>query len=238
KHLHEARDYWTDSSGDDFDHLSGNIKLESFTTNTRQPIFVQLLQSAFRVSQCPWLTASQRFNVENCIRTLSEVDLESQVTSIFNKQTILTRQTSKWLQASKTPKMERSPSQKINSGRLFKLNCLFWLIFCIGQNCCFHLAQNLEKDVNAEDSLEKKEEKLCVQVLRTLREMMAIDSDYGEKGDALRHSLLARYFGKSFMANTTITLGTLPPPPPVSHGPGGKYCILYPQSQECMSLSQ
>lgn len=43
---------------------------------TRQPIFVQLLQAAFRVSQCTWLTASQRFNVENCIRTLSEVGKE------------------------------------------------------------------------------------------------------------------------------------------------------------------
>lgn len=40
---------------------------------TRQPIFVQLLQAAFRISQCNWLIPSQRFNVENCIRTLSEV---------------------------------------------------------------------------------------------------------------------------------------------------------------------
>jgi hypothetical protein len=29
--------------------------------------------------------------------------------------------------------------------------------------------------------LEEKEEKLCVKVLRTLREMMAIDSECGEK---------------------------------------------------------
>lgn len=47
--------------------------LPKYILQTRQPIFVQLLQSAFRVSQCPWLAASQRFNVENCIRTLSEV---------------------------------------------------------------------------------------------------------------------------------------------------------------------
>lgn len=44
-----------------------------FCFQTRQPIFVQLLQSAFKVTQCPWLTPAQRFNVENCIRTLSEV---------------------------------------------------------------------------------------------------------------------------------------------------------------------
>ena len=42
---------------------------------TRQPVFVQLLSAAFRVSQCHFVTLSvdQRVNVENCIRTLSEV---------------------------------------------------------------------------------------------------------------------------------------------------------------------
>ena len=44
-----------------------------FLKQTRQPIFVQLLHAAFKVSQCPWLNAGQRFNVENCIRTLSDV---------------------------------------------------------------------------------------------------------------------------------------------------------------------
>lgn len=44
-----------------------------FIKQTRQPIFVQLLHAAFKVSQCAWLNAGQRFNVENCIRTLSDV---------------------------------------------------------------------------------------------------------------------------------------------------------------------
>ena len=34
---------------------------------------MQLLGAAFRVSQCSWLSVDQRVNVENCIRTLSEV---------------------------------------------------------------------------------------------------------------------------------------------------------------------
>lgn len=34
---------------------------------------------------------------------------------------------------------------------------------------------------HTEELLEEKEEKLCVKVLRTLREMMSIDPDYGEK---------------------------------------------------------
>ena len=60
---------------------------------TRQPVFVQLLGAAFRVSQCSWLTVDQRVNVENCIRTLSEVakarsiaipsDLDIQVETVW-----------------------------------------------------------------------------------------------------------------------------------------------------------
>lgn len=34
---------------------------------------------------------------------------------------------------------------------------------------------------HTEKLLEEKEEKLCVKVLTTLREMMAIDPEYGEK---------------------------------------------------------
>lgn len=34
---------------------------------------------------------------------------------------------------------------------------------------------------HTEKLLEEKEEKLCIKVLRTLREMMAIDPEYGEK---------------------------------------------------------
>lgn len=42
-----------------------------------------------------------------------------------------------------------------------------------------HLPFRLIK--HTEKLLEEKEEKLCVKVLRTLREMMAIDPEYGEK---------------------------------------------------------
>ena len=40
--------------------------------------------------------------------------------------------------------------------------------------------------------LEEKEGSLCVKILQTLREMMAVDVDYGEKGDLLRNNLLQR----------------------------------------------
>ena len=87
------------------------LKLEShisFLFQSRQPIFVQLLSAAFRVSQCTWLTFEQRTSVENCIQTLSEVaksrgiavptDLDIQVSNMFSKAAIISRQTAKWMQ--------------------------------------------------------------------------------------------------------------------------------------------
>lgn len=75
---------------------------------------------------------------------------------------------------------------------------------------------------HTEKLLEEKEEKLCAKVLCTLREMMAIDSEYGEKGDHLRNTLLERYFGKSFITNPEVVeLGNCPVVS-ITHGPGAK----------------
>ncbi|XP_043461353.1 inositol 1,4,5-trisphosphate receptor isoform X1 [Leptopilina heterotoma] len=214
KHLHEARLYWNLK---ECDRTSNNNCEDS----TRQPIFVQLLHAAFKVSQCTWLSAGQRFSVENCIRTLSDVaksrgiaiptDLESQVASMFNKAAMLSRQTSKWLQAAKQPKVERTHSQLMRLDRSIieglqdivslleeqlkplvqsELSLLVDILYrpellfpsatearrkCENGGFIHRLIKHTEK------LLEVKEEKLCVKVLRTLREMMAIDPEYGEK---------------------------------------------------------
>ncbi|XP_066247239.1 inositol 1,4,5-trisphosphate receptor isoform X4 [Euwallacea similis] len=263
KHLHEARVYWTDSTVEEYDPFANNAPLKQtpFSSDTRQPIFVQLLQSAFRVSQCLWLSASQRFNVENCIRTLSEVaknrgiaiplDLESQVTPMFNKASILTRQTSKWLTASKTPKIERSQSTLMRLDRSIieglqdivslledqlkplvqsELSLLVDVLYrpellfpdgtesrkrCESGGFIRRLIKHTEK------LLEEKEDKLCVKVLKTLRKMMAVDPDYGEKGEVLRNSLLARYFGKNF-TQTHDSVSVAIHQVTVTHGPGAK----------------
>ncbi|XP_018312044.1 inositol 1,4,5-trisphosphate receptor isoform X6 [Mycetomoellerius zeteki] len=255
KHLHEARLYWNikecDRNTDN--NLSGY---------TRQPIFVQLLHAAFNVSQCAWLNAGQRFNVENCIRTLSDVakgrgiaiptDLESQVANMFNKAAMLSRQTSKWLQAAKQPKIERSQSQLMRLDRSIieglqdivslleeqlkplvqsELSLLVDILY--RPELLFPAATDARKRCenggfikrlikHTEKLLEEKEEKLCVKVLRTLREMMAIDPEYGEKGDALRNNLLTRYFGKSFIQNPeNVDIG-VSRSATITHGPGAK----------------
>ncbi|XP_076759865.1 inositol 1,4,5-trisphosphate receptor-like isoform X6 [Xylocopa sonorina] len=255
KHLQEARLYWSIKEGD-------RITDTNLAGYTRQPIFVQLLHAAFKVSQCAWLNAGQRFNVENCIRTLSDVakgrgiaiptDLESQVASMFNKAAMLSRQTSKWLQAAKQPKIERTQSQLMRLDRSIieglqdivslleeqlkplvqsELSLLVDILY--RPELLFPAATDARKRCenggfikrlikHTEKLLEEKEEKLCVKVLRTLREMMAIDPEYGEKGDALRHNLLTRYFGKSFIQKPeTVEIG-VSHAAPVTHGPGAK----------------
>ncbi|XP_077278429.1 inositol 1,4,5-trisphosphate receptor-like isoform X2 [Temnothorax americanus] len=230
KHLHEARLYWNikecDRNTDN--NLSGY---------TRQPIFVQLLHAAFNVSQCAWLNAGQRFNVENCIRTLSDVakgrgiaiptDLESQVANMFNKAAMLSRQTSKWLQATKQPKIERSQSQLMRLDRSIieglqdivslleeqlkplvqsELSLLVDILY--RPELLFPAATDARKRCenggfikrlikHTEKLLEEKEEKLCVKVLRTLREMMAIDPEYGEKNEGISEETESETKGES-----------------------------------------
>ncbi|XP_067209900.1 inositol 1,4,5-trisphosphate receptor isoform X4 [Linepithema humile] len=242
KHLHEARLYWNikecDRNTDN--NLSGY---------TRQPIFVQLLHAAFKVSQCAWLNAGQRFNVENCIRTLSDIakgrgiaiptDLESQVASMFSKAAMLSRQTNKWLQASKQPKIERSQSQSdllCTEGSNNELMRLDRSIIEGLQDIVSLLEEQLKPLVQSELSLlvdilyrpellfpaatdarkrcenggfikrlikhtekllEETEEKLCVKVLRTLREMMAIDPEYGEKNEGISEETESETKGES-----------------------------------------
>ena len=88
--------------------------------------------------------------------------------------------------------------------------------------------------------MEEKQEGLCIKILQTLREMMAVDPEFGEKvslcanhcsqfldlsflqGDALRMSLLIRYFAKvPLQPMQVVPTQSLP----VSHGPGSKFLM-------------
>ncbi|CAB3997892.1 inositol 1,4,5-trisphosphate receptor-like [Paramuricea clavata] len=83
----------------------------STTIDAHQLVFVKILQSVYRLSQCSSLTGSQKYNVENCIRTLCEVaktrsiaipgDLDAQITMMFNQTIIMAKSTQKWLSRGK-----------------------------------------------------------------------------------------------------------------------------------------
>nr|XP_045591982.1 inositol 1,4,5-trisphosphate receptor-like isoform X4 [Procambarus clarkii] len=231
---------------------------QSQTIQTRQPVFVQLLHAVYRVSQA--VMGHQRVNVENCIKTLTEVarkhnisipvDLEAQVVSMSQRTTsIMTRTASKWSnRATRRDASSTSPCNDLMfeeddgdqlSGRMdhlvieqdfnsvvsvleaelrplvsAELSVLVDILYqphklfrpdseasikCKNGGFISRLIRHCEK------LLEEKDEKLCIQVLKTLKDMIT-DSEYGEKGessfekeelemgDALRNLLLARYF--------------------------------------------
>nr|XP_037876698.1 inositol 1,4,5-trisphosphate receptor isoform X5 [Bombyx mori] len=225
---------------------------------TRQSIFVKLLQTTFSIYQCPWLTPPQKLNVEKCIRTLSEVaksrsiaiplELEAKIQTVFEKAAALSRQTSKWLQASKTSKLEKMASQLNLQNDRSVMEGLQEIVSLLEEQLrpLLQAEQSLLVDIlykphllftspaqpdasgifisrlirHTEKLLEEKEEKLCVKVLRTLREMMAVDPEYGEKGNQLRNKLLSQYF-----VNRKSEPKVQPPPPPApaTHGPGDKH---------------
>ncbi|XP_049881589.1 inositol 1,4,5-trisphosphate receptor isoform X2 [Pectinophora gossypiella] len=231
---------------------------QSTTVQTRQSIFVKLLQTTFKIYQCPWLTPPQKLNVEKCIRTLSEVaksrsiaiplELEAKVQTVFEKAAALSRQTSKWLLASKTNKLEKMASSSNLQNDRSVMEGLQEIVALLEEQLRPLLQAELSLLVDilykphllfaspgerahsdtsgifisrlirhTEKLLEEKEEKLCVKVLRTLREMMAVDPEYGEKGNQLRNKLLSQYF-----VNRRSEPRIQPPPVAVTHGPGAK----------------
>ncbi|KXJ16906.1 Inositol 1,4,5-trisphosphate receptor type 1 [Exaiptasia diaphana] len=79
----------------------------STTIKARQPVFVKLLRGAFRVSQCSWLSGSQKYHVEACIKALSDIaktrgiaipgDLETQIQALFTRSQLVMKHTRQWL---------------------------------------------------------------------------------------------------------------------------------------------
>lgn len=56
-----------------------------FFLQTRQPVFVQLLQGVFRVYHCNWLNPVQKASVEACIKVLSDVGKIHQPPLLWSK---------------------------------------------------------------------------------------------------------------------------------------------------------
>ncbi|XP_051562764.1 inositol 1,4,5-trisphosphate receptor type 1 isoform X1 [Myxocyprinus asiaticus] len=237
---------------------------QSTSLQTRQPVFVQLLQGVYRVYHCNWLLSSQKGNVEACIKVLSDVakgraiaipvDLDCQVNNLFMKSNSIVQKTAlSWRLSVRNATLRDSI---LTTSRDYR-NIIERL-----QDIVSALEERLRPLVQAELSvlvdvlhrpellfpehteahrkcesggficklikhtkqlLEENEERLCIKVLQTLREMMTKDRGYGEKpmgfddemdvtevvgvslppkqleekrrGEALRQLLVNRYYG-------------------------------------------
>ncbi|KAK1332622.1 hypothetical protein QTO34_007305 [Cnephaeus nilssonii] len=189
---------------------------------TRQPVFVQLLQGVFRVYHCNWLAPGQKAAVEGCIRVLSDVaksraiaipvDLDSQVNNLFLKSHNIVQKTAlNWrlsarnaarrdsvLAASRDYRNIIERLQDIVSALEDRLRPLVQAELSVLVDVLHRpellFPENTDARRKCESGgficklikhtkqlLEENEEKLCIKVLQTLREMMTKDRGYGEK---------------------------------------------------------
>ncbi|XP_041317893.1 inositol 1,4,5-trisphosphate receptor type 1 [Pyrgilauda ruficollis] len=256
---------------------------QSTTLQTRQPVFVQLLQGVFRVYHCTWLMPSQKASVESCIRVLSDVaksraiaipvDLDSQVNNLFLKSHNIVQKTAmNWrmtarnaarrdsvLAASRDYRNIIERLQDIVSALEDRLRPLVQAELSVLVDVLHRpellFPENTDARRKCESGgficklikhtkqlLEENEEKLCIKVLQTLREMMTKDRGYGEKGEALRQVLVNRYYGNVRAAGRRESLtafgnGPLAAGSPGKAGPGGGSSGSSSMSRGEMSLA-
>ncbi|XP_048878385.1 inositol 1,4,5-trisphosphate receptor type 1 isoform X4 [Brienomyrus brachyistius] len=237
---------------------------QSTSLQTRQPVFVQLLQGVFRIYHCSWLTPTQKASVEACIKVLSDVaksraiaipvDLDSQVNNLFVKSNNIVQKTAlSWrLSARNAARRDSTLTtsrdyrniierlQDIVSALEDRLRPLVQAELSVLVDVLHRpellFPENTDARKKCESGgficklikhtkqlLEENEERLCIKVLQTLREMMTKDRGYGEKlapppepeaptedadpnqpqkqledqrrGEALRQILVNRYYG-------------------------------------------
>ncbi|XP_012931087.1 inositol 1,4,5-trisphosphate receptor type 1 isoform X17 [Heterocephalus glaber] len=257
---------------------------QSTTLQTRQPVFVQLLQGVFRVYHCNWLMPSQKASVESCIRVLSDVaksraiaipvDLDSQVNNLFLKSHNIVQKTAmNWrlsarnaarrdsvLAASRDYRNIIERLQDIVSALEDRLRPLVQAELSVLVDVLHRpellFPENTDARKKCESGgficklikhtkqlLEENEEKLCIKVLQTLREMMTKDRGYGEKGEALRQILVNRYYGNVRPSGrreslTSFGNGPLSPGGPSKPGGGGGGSGSGSMSRGEMSLAE
>uniref|UniRef100_A0A8C1YAH0 Inositol 1,4,5-trisphosphate receptor n=1 Tax=Cyprinus carpio TaxID=7962 RepID=A0A8C1YAH0_CYPCA len=209
---------------------------QSTSLQTRQPVFVQLLQGVFRVYHCNWLVPAQKASVESCIKVLSDVaksraiaipvDLDSQVNNLFVKSNNVVQKTLlNWRMSARNASRRDSTLttskdyrniierlQDIVSALEDRLRPLVQAELSVLVDVLHRpellFPENTDARRKCESGgfisklikhtkqlLEENEERLCIKVLQTLREMMTKDRGYGEKSEALRQVLVNRYYG-------------------------------------------
>uniref|UniRef100_A0A3Q2TMC2 Inositol 1,4,5-trisphosphate receptor n=1 Tax=Fundulus heteroclitus TaxID=8078 RepID=A0A3Q2TMC2_FUNHE len=234
---------------------------QSTSLQTRQPVFVQLLQGVFRVYHCNWLNPAQKHSVEGCIKVLSDVaksraiaipvDLDSQVNNLFVKPNNVVQKTLlNWKQSTKnTSRRESSMAaskdykniieklQDIVSALEDRLRPLVQAELSVLVDVLHRpellFPENTDARKKCESGgfisklikhtkqlLEENEERLCIKVLQTLREMMTKDRGYGVKGEALRQILVNRYYGNVKSGQRRESLTSYSNGPLTSGAPG------------------
>uniref|UniRef100_A0A8C7QS51 Inositol 1,4,5-trisphosphate receptor n=1 Tax=Oncorhynchus mykiss TaxID=8022 RepID=A0A8C7QS51_ONCMY len=201
---------------------------QSTSLQTRQPVFVQLLQGVFRVYHCNWLNPTQKASVEACIKVLSDVaksraiaipvDLDSQVNNLFVKSNnVVTKSILSWrLSAKNAPRRDSNATASVSYRNIIErlqdivsaledrlrplVQAELSVLVDVLHRPELLFPENTDARRKCESGgfisklikhtkqlLEENEERLCIKVLQTLREMMTKDRGYGEKVNGRLH---------------------------------------------------
>ncbi|KFV71476.1 Inositol 1,4,5-trisphosphate receptor type 2, partial [Dryobates pubescens] len=193
----------------------------STSLQTHQPVFIQLLQSAFRIYNCTWPNPTQKASVESCIKTLAEVaknrgiaipvDLDSQVNTLFMKShsNMVQRAAMGWRMSARTgPRFKEAlggpawdyrniieklqdvvsslehqftPMMQAEFSVLVDVLHSPELLFPEGSDARIRCSAFMSKLINHTKKLMEKEEKLCIKILQTLREMLDKKTNFAEE---------------------------------------------------------
>ncbi|KAJ8374080.1 hypothetical protein SKAU_G00046600 [Synaphobranchus kaupii] len=220
--------------------FSSQFSVNNSSLQTHQPIFIQLLQSAFRIYNCTWITTLQKSNIEGCIKTLADVaknramavpvDLDSQVNTLSLKThtNMVQRAAKGWRMTARSgPRKEpigaldyRSIIEKLQ-GVVSCLEEQFHpkvqaefsvlvdvlhspeLLFPEAARFRCESGAFMSKLIKHTKKLMDKEEKLCIKILQTLREMLDKNETFEEPESVLRKLLLTRYFRNQRLLSKT-----------------------------------
>uniref|UniRef100_A0A8C3M5E1 Inositol 1,4,5-trisphosphate receptor n=1 Tax=Chrysolophus pictus TaxID=9089 RepID=A0A8C3M5E1_CHRPC len=220
----------------------------STSLQTHQPVFIQLLQSAFRIYNCTWPNPTQKASVESCIKTLAEVaknrgiaipvDLDSQVNTLFMKShsNMVQRAAMGWRMSARSgPRFKEAlggpawdyrniieklqdvvssleqqftPMMQAEFSVLVDVLHSPELLFPEGSDARIRCGAFMSKLINHTKKLMEKEEKLCIKILQTLREMLDKKTNFAEEGNTLRKILLYRYFKGEYGSGMNGPLST------------------------------
>uniref|UniRef100_A0A8B9PPF0 Inositol 1,4,5-trisphosphate receptor n=1 Tax=Apteryx owenii TaxID=8824 RepID=A0A8B9PPF0_APTOW len=222
----------------------------STSLQTHQPVFIQLLQSAFRIYNCTWPNPTQKASVESCIKTLAEVaknrgiaipvDLDSQVNTLFMKShsNMVQRAAMGWRMSARSgPRFKEAlggpawdyrniieklqdvvssleqqftPMMQAEFSVLVDVLHSPELLFPEGSDARIRCGAFMSKLINHTKKLMEKEEKLCIKILQTLREMLDKKTNFVEEKKLINYvSMLNSLLLKRRKLATTVISSTI-----------------------------
>uniref|UniRef100_W5LMA3 Inositol 1,4,5-trisphosphate receptor n=1 Tax=Astyanax mexicanus TaxID=7994 RepID=W5LMA3_ASTMX len=224
--------------------FASQFSVNNSNLQTHQPIFIQLLQAAFRVYNCSWVSSLQKSNIEACIKTLSDVgktvtllspvDLDSQVNtfSLKSHTNMVQRAAKDWRQSARRPRKEPlgapdykniieklqgvvsflkeqfSPRVQAEFSVLVDVLHSPELLFPEAARMRCESGAFMTKLIKHTKKLMEKEEKLCIKILQTLREMLDKKETFDDRGNALRKTMLTHYFGNQRLHSKALDYGS------------------------------